>query len=247
MARINWKKKYKLLTESLHSGKSVAETALLLEVSYSTFCKFLSSVSLDNKGHFKKPIKNTPQLEDYFSSFIIKEFKQLQEICEAFQVSSSQVQTMMRNYTLTKEWDLANSSSENVAIGRTAELFVKEQSEFKVVADMIKKDSKAPYDMVIAGYGAVDVKATKLRTTPSGGHRYKFNVANITKPTKFAFCVGYNEDYSKPEVLLIVPYKFLKGKQSLSVSKEKLMESKYKEFVHKIYYTEDIPQEDNLS
>lgn len=247
MARINWNKHHKIFTESLHAGNSVADTASLIGVSYSTFCKYLSSISMNRHGLFKKPIKNTPQLEEYFNNYIMKEFTHLQDICETFDVSSHQIQNLMRTYSVTKEWDLSTSTSENVAIGRRAEKFIKEMKEFRIVADMIKKDSKAPYDLVIADYGAVDVKATKLRNTPSGGLRWKFNVANVCKPTKYVFLLGYNEDYTEPEVLLTVPIKFIKGKKSLSVSKTKLDNSKYSKFLFKKFYSEDELEEDTLN
>lgn len=235
MARIIWTKKYAQMTTLLHSGVSVADTAKELSIGYATLCKELSALSLDKHGHFKKPIKSTPQLEDFFKNFVLKENQQISQICEDYGATPAQVQNLMRTYALTKEWDLAHSSSENVAIGRTGELFLKEQPEFKVVADMIKKDSKAPYDIVLVGYGAVDAKVTKLRETPSGGHRHKFNVANVTKPTRYAFCIGYTSDHKEPMILFKIPYKFLKGKQTLSVSVEKLEGSKYEQFIHKIY------------
>lgn len=248
MARINWKKHYKTLTESLHEGATVQETAEKIGVSYSTLCKFLREVSLDKYGHFKKPIRNTPTLEAYFTNYVLKEHDQLQDICNLFQASSSQIENLMKTYTLTKAWAFQDSTSENIAYGRAAELFIKEQDEFRIIADMIKKDSKSEYDLVVAPnqelfkhwhniekIGAVDVKATKLRKMASGGYRHKFNVANVTKPTKYVFAVGYTEDYEEPMILLLLPFKEIKGKQSISISVDKLEESKWAEWVFKIY------------
>lgn len=235
MAKIIWSKHWDTFTKALHSGVSVKDTAALINVSYGTFCKYIRLLSLDNHGQFKKPIKSTPELEKYFSEYIMKVYTQLQDICKDFNASSSQIQSLMRNYQVRREWDLKNSSSENVAIGRKAELFIKEMGDFQILRDMIKTDSHSDYDLVIKGIGAVDVKATKLRPTASGGHRHKFDIANVTAPTKAVFLLGYNEDYSEPMVLLIIPYKEIKGKKSLSISVEKLHESKYAQFVHKIF------------
>ena len=46
-----------MFTEELHKGTSVKDTAAILGVGYGTFCKYLSSISMDRDGHFKKPIK----------------------------------------------------------------------------------------------------------------------------------------------------------------------------------------------
>ena len=147
----------------------------------------------------------------------------------------AQIQNLMKEYHLKKEWAFADSTSENIAIGRRGELFIKEQEEFVVVADKIKTNSKSDFDLILRGYGSVDSKVTKLRKTASGTYRHKFNVANVSKTTKYVFCVGYNEDYSEPMILLKFPYQFVKGKQSLSVSVEGIFNSKYKAFIHKIY------------
>lgn len=235
MARIIWSSKWETLFKALNSGTSVKDTASFIEVSYSTLCKYLASLSMTNEGKFKSKIHASDNLKDLFENYILKNYPQIPLITEAFGASPSQVQTLMRTFALRKEWDFSNSTAENVAVGRKAELFIKEQPEFRVVADMIKKDSKALYDLVIAGYGAVDVKATKKRLTKSGTHRYKFNIANASAPTKYLFLLGYSEDYSTPEVLLKVPFKEVKGKQSLSVPAEALMESKWAQYVHKVY------------
>ena len=82
---------------------------------------------------------------------------------------------------------------------------------------------------------------------------HKFNIANVSKPTKFVFAVGYTEDYSEPMVLLILPYKEIKGKQSISISVDKLEDSKWNQWVYKVFnssqvelYSESIRAKFNL-
>lgn len=248
MAKIIWKKKWETLTEGLHSGMSVNDVATSLNISYSTLCKYLRTLSLDKHGNFKKPIKDTPNLQEYFTDFILKKYDQLQDICKEYGATSAQIEGLMKKYALTKEWALQDSTSENVAYGRRGELFIKEQPDFKIIADMIKKDSKAPYDLVLTPnhtifnhwndidkLGAVDVKVTKLRKTNSGGYRHKFNIQNATAPTKYLFLLGYTENYEEPMCLYIIPFKRVKGKATLSISVDKLHESKYMEDLYKLY------------
>lgn len=248
MAKIIWRNHWKQFISLLHSGESVKDTSVKIGVNYTTFCKYLRSISIDREGKFKKPIISTPNLEEFFTEYILKEYQQQQDICEDFGCSTGQIQKLIRDYQLIKEWDLKNSTSENVAFGRQGELFIKGMEDFFVLADMIKKDSKAPYDLVlrpnqqyfnywngIEKIGAVDVKCTKLRKTESGSHRWKFNIDNVTKPTKYVFALGYDEDSKEPQVLLIIPFKEVKGHSSISISKEKLSESKYRDYVYKMF------------
>ena len=231
--------------------------SLNIGVSYSSLCKFLRESSLDKTGKFKKPIKYNEAVEEFFGNFVLKNWNQISDIERDFGTTPGQIQNLMKEYKLKKEWAFADSSSENIAIGRKGELFIKNQEEFIVVADKIKTNSKSDYDLILREYGSVDSKVTKLRKTESGSHRHKFNVANVTSNTKFVFCIGYTEDYEEVMILLKFPYKFVKGKQSLSVPVETLMTSKYKSFIHKIYassksflYGEDFKdgfiQEDNI-
>lgn len=246
MPKIIWAKHFEAMTESLHNGVSVRDTAAKLGVGYATLCKYLSSLSMNPNGTFKDRVStDSANLEEYFSKYILKNYGQIQDIVKTFGLTAHQVQNLMRTYSLRKEWDFVNSTSENVKFGRKAELWVKSRPEFQILSDKIKTDSKSPYDLVVKGYGAVDVKATKLRGTPSGGYRWKFNVENVCKPTKYVFLVGYDEACEVPEILIILPFKEIKGKQSISISKTKLSDSKYFSSVFLKLYSEDSSEEDN--
>lgn len=239
LAKINWKNKFHQLTESLHSGVSVKETATILGVSYTSLCKFLRECSLDNTGKFRDKVRKSEMLREYFINYILVVCDQIPLICEKYNLSPNQVQYYMKEFAATREWDFSNSSSKNVAIGRKGELFIKNCGDFEVVKDPIKKNSKSPYDLILKSYGAIDVKVTKLRSTPSGGYRWKFNIENLSKPVRNVFLLGYDEKYTEPQVLLIIPFKEIFGHSSISISKDKLSESKYSKFVHKIFIHQD--------
>lgn len=245
MPKIVWSKKWEQMTESLHSGVSVRDTAKAIGVSYSSLCKYLATLSMDNTGKFKDRIKSDSEnLQQYWEKFVLKKYDQIPLIMEAFGMSPGQVQGLMRQYNLRKEWNFKDSTSREVAFGRKAELWVASRDEFHVLRDMIKTNSKSDYDLVLVSWGAVDVKATRCQSTPSGGHRYKFNTANVAKPTRHVFLVGYDAEGENPEVFLILPYKEVKGKQSISISKEKLEESKYFQFLHWRANREEVSEQD---
>jgi antitoxin component of RelBE/YafQ-DinJ toxin-antitoxin module len=209
-------------------------------------------------GKFKKPLTYTDNLGDYFNRYVLKNCGQISEICAKFGLTPSQVQNIMREFSLKKEWSFRDSTSINVAHGRAAEIFIKELPDFRVLADKIKTDSKHPFDLIlrpnqelfqnwrgIEQIGAVDVKMTHRRKTESGTHRWKFNIQGICRPTKYAFLVGYDETSTHPMVLLILPYKEVKGKSSISVACESLQTSKYAEYVYKTW---EVPEsEDSTS
>lgn len=245
---INWSSKNKEMVKLFLEGKKVAEIAELLEVSYSSLCKYLRTIQLDSKGKLKKNLKRTESFLDFFENFIMKEYDNITDICNTFGLTPQQVQYYMKETNTRREWNFKDSSSANIAIGRKAELFVKSLPQVICRKDAIKTESKSPYDLIIREVnpnksedklvvGGVDVKATKLRVTEDGkGHRWKFNVSGATSKekkgkVKFVICVGYNEDYTEELMVLAIPYNDIKGSKSISVSYEHFKDSKYYDYL----------------
>lgn len=253
MPKIDWKKKVESILDALHSGLSVKEVATNNSVSYSSLCTYLRLRSINNKGKFKDRIVLNTELKSLFNEFLFKKFDTMRDISEYMGLSHSRIHYIMAQFDMHKEWHLEDSTSENVRVGRKAELFVKAQPEFRVLKDMVKKATKYPYDLIIAGdpehrhpiVGAVDVKSTHLREY-QGGHRWKFDINNTRKKSvtqlKFIVCVGYDETFTVPQVMLIIPFRDVKGIASISFCMEKMKQSKYYKYLYKIY-DESIKQQ----
>ena len=247
--KIDWRQKYKEFTLLLQEGVPVKDTAERIGVSYNALCRILRELSMKPDGKFKERVAASTRLNDYIEHYILKEYNNLPQILIVFGLTNSRFQYMMKKAGLRTEWNLVDSTSENVAVGRKAELFIKGMLDFKIIKDAIKKDSKSPYDLIVRELnekksedelirGAVDVKATKLRDTEHGT-RFKFNVSSATCPgksmVKYVFCVGYDPTYTKEMALWVIPRKDIKGVSSVSISWSNHKTNKYSKYLYRVF------------
>ncbi len=144
-----------------------------------------------------------------------KEFSCAEDAVSELQIPISRIQRFLNRYDI-RGWPLENSTNKAVREGRKAELFVMALPEFIVLRDCWNRSAKEPYDMILKGYGAVDVKSTFLKRCLLRGYAketdfWSFNIGLLARATKFCFLVGYNPGRDSVLALFIFLWLFLEA------------------------------------
>lgn len=219
------------MAESLNRGLSVLQASEEVGISYSTGCARLRKANLDNKGKLKDSSKLLYSAEfKVYLAILVEKSKNLAEIAETLGVSRDRLSSILATAKIKVRWHHENNHDPILAAGRKAELFVKSLG-IPIVRDSTSAkngSTSSPFDLILQGYGSVDVKHTIIRYSSAGKPYASFSVANFTKGVKYAFLVLFDESRTIPKIVFAVPGKNVYGHSTISISLEPISK-KYKE------------------
>jgi hypothetical protein len=164
--------------------------------------------------------------------------KDIAGVSSFYGIEHKRMSAIIRSQRVPVTFDLTKNSSRTVRGGRKAEEFVKSQPEFRVKRDCLETNGAVyGFDLVIGGYGAIDVKSTELRReTPRGYSQqqefYRFSCQDVDNRTKYLFLVGY--DGGRVRHLFIVPKQDFRGVSTIQIFISPLR-GRYSRFLHKEY------------
>lgn len=244
MARpIDFSKLFVPILTNLKSN-SVRETSSIVGISYASLCKFLHTYQVQKVGVLNKQISLNDDFQFMLES-LHRHNTNPNVVAPILGITTRRLQRYAKQLNIKFAWELAESENLQQRIGRKAEEFVKSLPEFTILKDSAKYHTTSPHDLIIKGVGGVDIKSTKLRKTPEGTCRWKFNVSSslhkTSRQVKAYYLVGYDESYSKPLILLCIPARDLGKHVSISVCMESLAKSKYAPYVHATYNGFTVP------
>ena len=224
----------KSVADSLKVGYTVREVASSQGISYSTLCKQLRIFNLTKYGVLKADFAliYTEQFKEWLQ-LLSKECKNMQEISEVLGVTREKVSSIYSAAKIYVTWKLEDNHNDLLAASRRAELFVKNLG-YKVVRDCYTcktaSHQKAPYDLILQGFGSVDVKSTPVKRDKHGNLYAAFNTQNFTKGVKYAFCVAMDEKREDFVAVFAIPGKLVYGHSTIHITLDPMSE-KYKEYL----------------
>lgn len=217
----------------LKGGYTTTEVADNLLVSYGTLCKRLSSHHLTNKGILKEDKLTYTATFKEFLTKLSNHFTNIQEIADFLGVTRERVSSIYSSAKVYVTWSLENNHNDLLASSRRAELFVKNLG-YRVVRDCYTCKSashqKAAYDLILEGFGSVDVKSTPIKKDKYGNTYAAFNTQNFTKGVKYAFCVALDSNREDFIAVFAIPGKLVYGHSTIHITLDPLSK-KYSEFL----------------
>lgn len=200
-------------------------------------CYHRKALNLNKDGNLRLGrLKYTP----IFKAFIHQarlSFSSIHEAVSEFQISSSKLQRVL-SFCDIRCWPLEHSYNKAQKQGREAELFIKSLPDFRILRDCVKKNPNHPFDLVIQGYGAIDVKSTGLihkTFRNKSSDFWSFSIGHLARQTKFVFLVAYNTERDIPLALFIIPKNNLCGIQTVHIMASPVR-GKYINYLSKVFH-----------
>ena len=202
----------------LNKDYSVAFAAETVGCSYSVACKWLRDFNLYSNGKFKdQRLTYTKELKELLT-YAAAKLKNLDEISTLFGVTREQLSGIYKTAGIKIKWKLENNHNELLAASRRCELFVQNLG-YKVVRDCYKcRPAGFPYDLILEGFGSIDVKSTILRHNSAGKPYASFSVENFSKGVKYAFLVVMDEYRDEFLYVFALKGKLVYGHSTISIS-----------------------------